>query len=383
MEHTLYGDGIHDDFPAIQQRLDSGICEVALPPPKKWYVIGKTLRLHGGQSLRFPPFARIRLADGADCSMVEDDDFSTWKENICIEGGIWDMNHANQSPNPYHFPDKDGKKFSDRTAEIGWNAAESGVFPTIYTGFCMRFCRVRGLRVESIVLCNPVTYGIQAGYCEDFTFRSIRFDYREGSPKLWNMDGIHIEGNCKNGVLSDLKGACHDDLVAITSDDGLYGPIENIVVDGIFAEHCHSAVRLLSHGLPVRNVTVRNVYGSFYTYCVGLTKYHAGEMRGEMKNICIENVAASASEGTRDVGGGYYPFLWVEGGLNVEDLRISRVVREEKIFPTPMLKIDEGAKVKGLWLSDLRQKSLFKSPVPQTDIRGEVTDVHIEGLKNE
>ena len=102
MEHTLYGDGIHDDFPAIQQRLDSGICEVALPPPKKWYVIGKTLRLHGGQSLRLPPFARIRLADGADCSMVEDDDFSKWKENICIEGGIWDMNHANQSPNTYH-----------------------------------------------------------------------------------------------------------------------------------------------------------------------------------------------------------------------------------------------------------------------------------------
>lgn len=371
MKYTLYGDGLHDDQPAIQQMLDSGVCEVTLPPPQKCYVIGKTLKIHGGQCLRLPAFALIRLADGADCSMVEDDDFSAWKENICIEGGIWDMNHANQSPNPYHFAGKDGKKFFEKGAEVGWNPSESTVLPAIYTGFCMRFCRVRGLRVENIVLRNPVTYGMQVAYCEDFTFRAIRFDYTEGSPKLWNMDGIHIEGHCKNGLVSDLKGACHDDLVAITADDGLYGPIENIVVDGLFAEHCHSAVRLLSHGLPVKNVTIRNVFGSFYTYCVGLTKYHAGETRGVMKNICIENVSAAASKGTEDVWGGNFPFIWVEKGLDVEDLRISRVVREEKTYPTPMLKIDEGASVKGLWLSDLHQKSLLEGKIEQTMIGGE------------
>lgn len=383
MNYTLYGDGVHDDYPAIQQMLNSGAGEVNLPAPQKWYVIGKTLKIHGGQCLRLPAFALIRLAQGADCCMVEDADFSEWKENIRIEGGIWDMEHAGQSPNPYHFAGKDGKKFAEKIAECGWNAAESTFFPPVYTGFCMRFCRVRGLSVENIVLRNPVTYGVQIGYCEDFTFRNIRFEYTEGSPKLWNMDGIHIEGHCKNGFLGNLKGACHDDLVAITADDGLYGPIENILVDGIFAEHCHSAVRLLSHGLPVKNVTVRNVFGSFYTYCVGLTKYHAGETRGIMKNICIENVAAAASEGTKDVWGGNFPFIWVEKGLDVEDLRISRVVREEKTYPTPMLKIDEGAVVKGLWLSDLHQKSLLASPVALTDIGGEVTDIHTDGLRNE
>ena len=33
--YTLYGDGIHDDYPAIQELIDSGVCEVALPVPKK------------------------------------------------------------------------------------------------------------------------------------------------------------------------------------------------------------------------------------------------------------------------------------------------------------------------------------------------------------
>ena len=30
----LYGDGVHDDTNAIQEIIDSGICEVCLPAPK-------------------------------------------------------------------------------------------------------------------------------------------------------------------------------------------------------------------------------------------------------------------------------------------------------------------------------------------------------------
>ena len=34
-QHVLYGDGIHDDQPAIQELIDSGVCEVCLPAPAK------------------------------------------------------------------------------------------------------------------------------------------------------------------------------------------------------------------------------------------------------------------------------------------------------------------------------------------------------------
>lgn len=33
--YTLYGDGIYDDAPAIQEMLDSGISSVVLPVPQK------------------------------------------------------------------------------------------------------------------------------------------------------------------------------------------------------------------------------------------------------------------------------------------------------------------------------------------------------------
>ena len=43
--YTLYGDGIHDDTNAIQEMIDSGVCEVILPAPKKFYLISKPLEL--------------------------------------------------------------------------------------------------------------------------------------------------------------------------------------------------------------------------------------------------------------------------------------------------------------------------------------------------
>lgn len=35
MQYELYGDGVHDDYPAIQEMIDSSVCEVSLPAPKK------------------------------------------------------------------------------------------------------------------------------------------------------------------------------------------------------------------------------------------------------------------------------------------------------------------------------------------------------------
>ncbi len=382
MKNILYGNGINDDFPAIQELLDSGLSEVILPAPEKCYMISQTLKIHGGQTLRLGRFTTIRLMPHSNCSMLEDDDFHTYKENICIDGGIWDMNNAEQAPNPYHYADETGKTTRDRLNLLG-DRKDLTAFADIYTGICMRFCRIRRLIIKNITLKNPVTYGVQMGYTEDFTVRDILFDYTTGAPKLWNMDGIHIEGHCKNGTLCNLKGTCHDDLVAITADDGLYGPIENITVDGIFAEHAHSAVRLLSHGLPIKNIKISNVYGSYYVYCIGLTKYHGGEdERGFMKNILIENVAACASEGTADVKGGYYPFIWVQKGLDIEGLSIRNVERDEKTYPTPLLKVDEGATVKRMRLSDIYQESHLDTEVPLLDIEGDVEFLTKENIKS-
>ena len=146
MKHQLYGDGIHDDYPAIQEMIDSGACEVTLPVPKVCYLISKTLTLPSNFRLVLPRFAKIRLMDGANCFMLtnkmtekycfrEDnlshelfffyDVYSNDPEdrvrNIEVKGGIWDFNNLGQNPNPL----------------------QTGKFePTHYTGIGMLFYKL-------------------------------------------------------------------------------------------------------------------------------------------------------------------------------------------------------------------------------------------------
>ncbi len=115
IEHILYGDGIHDDAPAIQAMLDAADA-VAFPKPAVSYAIGRTLKLHAGQALTLTEDTEIRLLPNSNCSMLEDDDFSHWKENITVTGGIWNMQNTCQEPNPWHFPGGDGLTAYDRLA---------------------------------------------------------------------------------------------------------------------------------------------------------------------------------------------------------------------------------------------------------------------------
>ena len=71
MKYKLYGDGIHDDYPAIQEMIDSGACEVSLPAPEKCYLISKSLIIPSYFKLKLPRHAEIKLMDGANCFMVQ------------------------------------------------------------------------------------------------------------------------------------------------------------------------------------------------------------------------------------------------------------------------------------------------------------------------
>lgn len=64
--NKLFGDGIHDDYPAIQEMIDSGAHEVILPDPQECYLISKTLVLPSDFRLVLPRFAEIRLMDQAN-----------------------------------------------------------------------------------------------------------------------------------------------------------------------------------------------------------------------------------------------------------------------------------------------------------------------------
>lgn len=124
----LYGDGIHDDTAAIQELIDSGVCEVSLPAPKVCYLISRPLELPSNFRLVLPRFAEIKLAAGSDCEMLRNKmvpDFAERIEpcifgfinefspdylcrNIEVTGGIWNCNNLEQKPNPIMAKDNSG-----------------------------------------------------------------------------------------------------------------------------------------------------------------------------------------------------------------------------------------------------------------------------------
>jgi len=383
MKNRLYGDGVNDDRPAIQELLDSGASRVALPEPEKFYRIGAALALPSNIEFALGRFTQIKLMPDSNCLMLKNADYAGGNSNICIEGGIWDMDHTKQWPNPLHFPNPEGKKYMDHVQETGYDPKTADVLPDIYFGTAIRFCRVKNFSMKNMTLKNPVTFGVQAAHMEYFTFENITFDYTEGSPRLLNMDGIHLEGHCRNGVLRNLQGPCHDDLVALTADDSLFGPIENVLIDGIYASGSHSAVRLLSHLNTIKNVRITNVFGSFYTYCVGITNYSASmapEDRGYYENIALDNIFANVSKGTTDVGSGNFSPVHIDYNLDIRNLKISGLHRDEKNHSNPTIYIGPGTRIGHMILSDVRQTNATGRPMPLIENNGAIEKLVLESV---
>ena len=351
----VYGNGTQDDWPGIQEQLDSLVSCVYLPPPEKCYLISKPLILHSGQELRLDKATVIKLAPGSDCVMLANDNPGGGNEHITVTGGIWDMQNVLQSPNPYIA----------RPDIVGWGIKKT-YSPDIYTGVLMRFVNVKHFALSGIVFLDPVTYCAQLAKMEYFFVKDITFDFRQWNPIPHNMDGIHLDGECRFGTICNLKGRTFDDLVALNADDDdlspCLGPIEDIKIDGIFARDCHSAVRLLSKGSVVRNISISNIFGTYYQYCIGFTKFMYRESReGMFRNIAINGLYASKArrysylkkDDSED-----FPLIWMERETKISSLSITDMVRDEEEVSLPSIGISEGATVETLSLRNVRLENL-------------------------
>lgn len=359
MLNILYGDGIHDDTAAIQEMIDTE-CEVRLPVPKAFYLISKSLELPSNFKLSLPRFAEIRLAPGSNCEMVRNKmkeapaERTTLKlfsfynryspdypmENIEIEGGIWNFNNKNQAPNPI----SNGK-----------------YEPAGYSGFGMLFYNVRGLKLSSLTLKDPVNFAVTLDTVSYFCVENITFDYNEGNPYQSNMDGIHLDGNCHHGNIEKLFGTCYDDTVALNSEEGSRGPISDITIRGIYTENAYSAVRLLCARpeCAVRNVHITDVHGTFYHFGVCFMRAYNTGLRGVFENITIDNFYAAKSDRALvkfPVVFNYrrYGLIDIESLIDVKNLRISDVHRREFVdAEAPTVNIFENSTVNNLILDNI------------------------------
>lgn len=394
-QHILYGDGIHDDYPAIQEMLDSGSSLVELPAPAVRYQISKTLVISSGCKLKLPRFAHIRLMDNANCMMLQSktvykpanrllpdmpdrafqafgfvNRFSVDPEDIChdfeIEGGVWDCNNLNQLPNP------------QQSKDFGPNGD--------FYGYGMLFYNVRNFRLANMTLKDPTNYAITLDLASYFTCENITFDFNTGNPYAVNMDGIHLNGNCHYGVIRNLQGACYDDLVALNAHEGTRGDITNLDIDGIFAENCHSAIRLLTVTDAIRNIRIANVYGTYYQYCIGFTKHYPGETTGCFDAIRLENIFAAKAKrlpvqemhmGDKDY---HFPFVWMQGGTVVKHISIHGLHRREQNNPIATVRVDTGAVVERMIVQDVTLENLTDTHCPVLENLGTISYLSLQDV---
>lgn len=325
--NEIITDGLTDNTEDLQYLIDNAEHELELPMPKVCYLISKPLTLHSYFKLKLPRYAEIKLATKADCPMIEVK--GDVKKEIAVEGGIWNYNNLNQHANPYKFPDPECTKKD-------------------YRGVIMEFTNVVGFRIENLTFKDPVTFAITLDTVSYFQVENIRFDYNYGNPWAFNMDGIHVNGNCHFGHIQNLFGACYDDLVALNADEGSSGPITNIEVNGIYSEDCHSAVRMLAVKQKLRGIHIHDVYGTYFQYCIGLTKYYRGETTGYFEGITLNNIFASKAERRYEYhkeGTYVFPLIWIEEETWVKSLTINNLYRHEYITESETIFIGKGAEV--------------------------------------
>lgn len=316
----IMADGITDDSPALQRAIDASGGYLELPAGI--YRITSTLRLPSDMHLQLHPYAVMKLCGDVqrkegDFLITNADPFNG-NANIRIEGGLWDGNCC-------------GK----------YNEKPDIFTPGGWSGCMFSFKNVKNLTIANMTVMDSPAYFFRLCETDGFTIQNIIFSGIHARP---NQDGLHLCGNCRNGTISGLvalDGQTNDDFIALNADDctdrvenyGMTrGPIENIRIENIVAEDCHTFLRLLSVDSPIRNISVSNVRCGCRQYAVNMdaarycrTPLFEEQQRpegvGHLENITISSMTAYASDADTE-----RPLICCE--TNCKNVRIERFTRD-------------------------------------------------------
>ena len=257
IEFGAYGDGMHDDCSAFQAAFDCGADEILIP--QGIYCISDTLKIRSNTTVIADHGAKIAMKSASRRKrgdfLLSNADVDAGNVNICIKGGIWDGNNTSPENAKPDLMDKGG-----------------------YSGAVLNFVNISGLRLENMVIANSVTYYVRMSQVQDFTIENIDLVSDHFGA---NQDGIHVGGGVKRGHIRNVRalsfGQTNDDMIALNADDSIErvenldlvrDAIEDLEIENIYTESCHTIIRMLSVTAPIRNVKIKNVYGGFRCYAI-------------------------------------------------------------------------------------------------------------------
>ena len=329
------------------------------------YVIAKPLIIGSNTELVLAPDAVFKLKDKANCSIIENASLNFKGEqrdyNITIRGGIWDGNNVNQ----------ERRSREDRFKLTQYE-------DDFYYGILMRFVGVNNFHISNITVKDPESYAMLLCATSGFTVENINLDY---NLLRINMDGIHIQGPTENGSVKNVRGTTNDDLVALNCDDTYAceitrGNIENVIVDGLFSENGYTGVRLLSSGSQMRNISIRNVFGTFRYYGVSFTHHniHPGEPVW-FDNILLDGIFVSKPENLENEFEKTNPIIWFESGIRAGNVTVENVFRTQNSpSAAPTVKLTGDIRIKRLTLKNINESLI------DTDTFTEIDEHCIEEL---
>lgn len=135
------------------------------------------------------------------------------------------------------------------------------------------------------------------------------------------------------------------------------GAIEDVVVDGIWANDGYTAVRLLSAGSPVRRVRLANIFGTYRYNAVSFTnhKVHPGT-ESTFEDISIHGLFCGKSTmgmkaDPSEPGNSNLSLIWIDAPAVVSGLTLSDIRRTETAWPAATLLVEPGATIKSLQLT--------------------------------
>ena len=207
------------------------------------------------------------------------------------------------------------------------------------------------------------------------------------------MDGVHFDGWCHHGRIANLRGTCFDDEIALNANDGCCaqeeGPINDIEIDGVYADYSHSAVRILSatKSSPVKRVTIRGIHGNFFRYMVGLTQFFRDRGdRGVIDDIVIENCYGGSAPWPEDLQPAilklfeHMPVIFCDNGVDIGDLTIKGLHRVERADPVPTVSVGAGTTIANLVIRDCVQENHTDRPLVFLQNRGKIAKKSLENI---
>ena len=134
----------------------------------------------------------------------------------------------------------------------------------------------------------------------------------------------------------------------------------------------------------IEHITISNVFGTYYQYCIGFTKFYPGETTGCFDAIALNNIHASKAKRLPiqeihmgDEKNYQYPFVWIQGETKVKNMSINGLHRREYENLVATIQIDEKAEVDNLVINDISVENHTEFEMPLFVNNGNVKNLVI------